>query len=283
MMRYVFIGIFFIVFSCMAGATQQYIYVTDTDREIYERYISAMEAKKGLPAGELLVETARYFLETPYVAATLEKEPEGLVVNLREMDCSTFVETVFSLVRTLQGKDTSFDAYCRNLQMLRYRNNSIGDYTDRLHYTSDWIYENERKGLVKDVTREAGGELLPLSLSFMSTHPESYKQLKENPEYVKIIAEKEEEINARTYYFIPEEKISSLSREIRSGDMIGFVTTIKGLDLSHVGIAYRTGETLTFIHASSTGKKVIVNEESLADYVRRIKNNKGIMVVRYQP
>jgi hypothetical protein len=34
-------------------------------------------------------------------ARRLEKEPEGLVVNLREFDCSTFCETVYALPKQL--------------------------------------------------------------------------------------------------------------------------------------------------------------------------------------
>ena len=41
---------------------------------------------------------ARKFIGVPYVAATLEKsDPEQLVVNLRQMDCTTLVETTLAL------------------------------------------------------------------------------------------------------------------------------------------------------------------------------------------
>ena len=39
---------------------------------------------------------------------------------------------------------------------------------------------------------------------------------------------------------------------------------------------------MTFIHASSGKKRVIINEESLQDYVLGIKKSKGIMVLRPQ-
>ncbi len=266
--------------SCQVKATQ--IYDTEEDRIIFNKYKSAMESKRDLPVQELIIETALFFLGTPYVGATLEKEPEGLVVNLREMDCTTLVENVISLARTLKQGNSSYENFCRNLQQLRYREGMINDYTDRLHYTTDWIFVNQRKGLIKDITQEIGGELLPLNLSFMSTHPDSYKQLKSKPERISIIRDQEKAINARTYYYIAEADIDNLSANMQSGDIVGFVTTIKGLDLSHVGVIYRKGDKLTFIHASSTAKKVIVNEESLADYVQRIRSNKGIMIIRTQ-
>ncbi|MDL2278139.1 DUF1460 domain-containing protein [Parabacteroides sp. OttesenSCG-928-G07] len=274
---------FLFCFSCTLNSQQQEatVYVTAEDKAIFERFISAMESKRALSTEDLILETARFFLDTPYLGGTLEQEPEGLVVNLRAFDCSTFVDNVYALTRTLKGDARSFEAYCNHLRQLRYREGQIGDYTDRLHYTSDWIYENQRKGLVKDVTAAIGGEPYPLRLDFMSTHPESYKQLNGFPERIARIQEIEKEINARSYYYIPEADINRLSAGMRNGDMVCFVTTINGLDHSHVGLIYWQGEKLTFIHASSSGK-VIINEEPLSRYVERIKSNSGVMIVRFQ-
>lgn len=256
------------------------LYCTDEDRAIFDRYLSVMESEKMLPTGELMVKTARFFLDVPYVASTLEKEPEGLVINLRGMDCMTLVENTVALTKTLQGATPSFDTFCKNLQTVRYRNGEINDYADRLHYTTDWIFENERRGLVKDVTHEIGGISLPVAVSFMSTHPDRYKPLKENPVLVAKIASKEEEINARSYYYIPEPEINKQAAGLKDGDIVCFVTTIKGLDVSHVGVIGRVGEKFTFIHASTTHKKVIINEAPLQEYVAGLKRNSGIMIVR---
>lgn len=255
---------------------------TEEDVLIFNRYLLAMESKRSLPTADLMVETARFFLARPYVGGTLEKEPECLVVNFRELDCTTLVETTAALVRTLRDVHPSFDSFCRHLQDARYRNGQINDYTDRLHYTTDWIFENERKGYVKDMTHVIGGKPLPISLSFMSTHPDSYQQLKNHSERISRIAEKEQEINGRPHYYIPGDEINDHASEIKSGDIVCFVTTVKGLDISHVGIICREDEKLTFIHASSSKKQVIVNEESLQDYVQSIKRNSGIMIVRPQ-
>lgn len=274
-----------LLFTCLfffQGQAADKLYYTDADRAIFDRYLSEMIPKKSLPTGELMVQTARFFLNAPYVAATLEKEPEGLVINLREMDCMTLVENVVALTRTMQSATPSFDEFCKNLQTIRYRNGEIHDYTDRLHYTTDWIFENQRKGIVKDVTHEIGGISLPVDVSFMSAHPDSYKPLKDHPERVARIAAKEKEINARPYYYIPESEIDRLAEGIKEGDIVCFVTTIKGLDISHVGVVCRVGDKLTFIHASTTQKKVIVNEAPLQEYVESIKRNSGIMVVRPQ-
>lgn len=255
---------------------------TVEDRAVFNRYMETMRSKRQLPTDKLMVETARFFLGTPYVAGTLEEEPERLVVNLRELDCMTLVETTTALVRTLRAVTPSYETFCLNLQEARYRDGSIGDYTDRLHYTTDWMYENQRKGCLKDVTAEIGGKPLDLQLSFMSIHPDSYKQLKGNPGRVAVMAAKEKEISARQHFYIPQDEINAHAGKIRNGDIVCFVTTVKGLDISHVGIICREGDKLTFIHASTSKKQVIVNEEPLQEYVQSIKRNKGIMIVRPQ-
>lgn len=259
------------------------VYCTDEDRVVFNQFLQQMEPQKSLPVGELMVMTARFFVGCPYVGGTLEKSPEGLVVNLREMDCTTLVETTLALVRTLKGDRPSFDDFCQQLERIRYRSGKCIGYTDRLHYMTDWIYENERKGLVKDKSEALGGKKLEVDVSFMSTHPDRYKPLKEYPVYLSAIASKEAEINARPYFYLPQGEINVHGQGIKEGDLVAFVTTLKGLDVSHVGIICRVGDKLTFIHASSSGKKVIVNEASLQEYVEGIKHNCGILVVRPQP
>lgn len=257
------------------------VYTTDEDRAIFERYLAEMEPKKALPMGQLVTESALFFLGVPYVASTLEKEPEGLVANLHEMDCATFTDNVIALARTIKGDNPSFESYCLNLRQLRYREGVVAGYLSRLHYTSDWVYVNDKRGIVRDVNKETGGIPLKLHLSFMSTHPDSYRQLKGNPSLIEEIAQKEKEISARTtYYFIPRDKIEACAGKMQPGDMVCFTTAVKGLDTSHVGFIYKDGGRLTFIHASSLQKKVTVESSSLEEYVRKGKNTTGIMLAR---
>jgi hypothetical protein len=259
------------------------IYCTDEDRLVFDRYIQAMKSKKNRPLGDLIVETARFFLNVPYVASTLEQEPEGLVINLREMDCTTFVENGIALAYTVKDPHPSFDTFCLYLQQLRYRDETIRDYTDRLHYFSDWISENERKGFVADVTQRIGGEPYHINLSFMSTHPDSYRQLKSHSEWVENIRKKEREISAReTYAMIPAKQIAGCEKGMKNGDIVSFVTNIKGLDVSHVGFIYVKGNEVRFIHASSSAKKVVESSSSLTDYVNGVKTTVGVMIIRPQ-
>lgn len=268
--------LFFLAFLSLSGKAQG-------DKDVYGRYCAAMKEKAALPAGDLMVETARFFLGTPYVAGTLEEVPERLVINLHGLDCMTLVENTVALAWSVKHRP-AYDGYASALKDMRYRNpgNVTPDYTDRLHYTTDWIYENEKRGYLKDVTKEIGGQPLTLDLSFMSMHPDSYRQLKGNPERIAVMAAKEQEINARPHFYIPQDEIDAHAGQIRNGDIVCFVTTVKGLDISHVGIICREGDKLTFIHASTSRKRVVVNEEPLQEYVQGVKRNCGIMIVRPQ-
>ena len=269
--------------ACCVGLSSVYGQAQTEDARIAARYFEAVPLEAGASFGSLMVRTGLFFLGTPYVAATLEiNEAESLVINLRELDCTTFVESCLALSRVVALKTPNFEAYTSALQGIRYRDGQIDAYPSRLHYTSDWIYNNTQMGLVQDVTAAIGGRPRPLQLSFMSEHPSSYKQLKAHPEWIPQIRAIEQAVNARSYFYIPKAEITAKEAGIQDGDIICFVTSTEGLDISHVGLAYHTEGMLSFIHASSTAMKVIINPESIADYCKKIKSNAGIMVVRPQ-
>ena len=229
-----------------------------------------------------MVHAALFFLNTPYVANTLDTlDREDLTINFREMDCMTFVENCLALSRMLRHPNPDMDYFERELRLIRYRNGALNDYASRLHYTSDWIFDNVKKSAVEDITYALGGQKFKPNVSFMSENYMKYKHLKDDPEAVKEIEAIESEINKRgSYYFLPKQEIVAHQSLIKSGDIICFTTSVSGLDVSHMGIAYRNKDQLTFIHASSTAKKVIINPESLVDYCNKINSNTGIIVLR---
>lgn len=228
-----------------------------------------------------MVHTALFLLNTPYVANTLDTlDSEDLIINFREMDCIIFVENCLALSRMLRYPNPDMDCFERELRLIRYRNGVINAYPSRLHYTSDWIFDNVKKGIIEDITHALGGQKFKPDLYFMSKNSQKYTHLKDNPEAVKEIEAIEQEINKReSYYFIPKQDIGEHQSLIKNGDIICFTTSTPGLDISHVGIACRHKGQLTFIHASLTAKKVIINPESLIDYCNKIKSNTGIIVL----
>lgn len=279
-LKFLFFCYLFVYPFIMVAQPQKQTYMMLEDRFIYDRYISYIYNDYNSNSDELIIKTAKFFLNTPYVANTLELEPEGLVVNLRELDCTTFLETVYSLVMTVKSRELSFESFKFHLQKIRYRNGVINDYSDRLHYTSDWMYENQSKKIVKMMSKRVGKSKLDLNLYIMSTNFDKYRQLKGNEDLTNKIKGIEQTINHRKYYFIPTEKIEKVKNRLKSGDMVGFVTTIPGIDISHVGIIYKEGERLTFYHASSSLKKVVLHQGTLYDYVKSTGKNTGIVVSR---
>jgi len=234
------------------------------------------------PINEVIIEIGKSFLKTDYVAHTLEKEgDEQLVINLTGLDCTTFLETTLSFARCIKKGKTSFEDYQNELTFIRYRDGKLDKYPSRLHYFSDWIYNNQQKSIVKDITKEIGGKPIKFKLNFMSENPKYYKQLQDNPEFIALVSKQEKEINSRQYYYIPEDDIEKSESKIQSGDLIALTTNDKGLDIGHVGLAIKMDNgRIHFLHAPQAGSKVQITEIPLSDYVKKIKKHTGIIVLR---
>jgi len=257
-----------------------------TDKDIAEcnnRFTFAIENKlSDKPIGEVISEIGKSFLNTPYQAHTLEvTDREQLVINFSELDCTTFLETTFALARCIKKNKTTFDDFKNELQFIRYREGKPDEYPSRLHYFSDWIYNNVQKAIIKDVTKEIGGKPIKFNVNFMSRNPKYYKHLASNPEFIPIIKQQESEINSRQYYYIPQDEIKNVEDKISDGDLIALTTSDKGLDIGHVGIAVKMENgRIQFMHAPMIGSKVQITEIPLAEYVKKIKKHTGIIVLR---
>jgi len=267
----------------LTASTEAQVYI-DKDVEIYNSTLQ-IGVQKGLqtePIGSVLIEIGKSLIGTDYVARTLEVDgDERLVINLTGLDCITFLEYALVFSRNIKQGKTTFDDFKNELTLIRYRDGKIDQYPSRLHYFTDWIYDNEKKGIVKDVTKEIGGEEIKFNLDFMSDHPQYYKHLKEHPEFIPVIKKQEEEISKRKYYFIPQEKIAEIENEIEDGDILAFTSTVKGLDVNHVGIAVRLNDgRIHILQAPSVGYQVEITKSPLAEYVMKIKKDSGVIVAR---
>ena len=260
----------------------QEVPVSDKDQLLFNKYVEQITPYKDEPIETVLEKTARFFLETPYVAHTLDKgEKEELVINLSELDCVTYVENVLALSLAAKSDDLSLQNYIEKLKEIRYRTNEVSDYASRIHYTSDWVFENERKGLLENISKDLSGIKERKKVDFMSAHRNAYKQLTNDDAMLDKIVNQENAINERGgFYYLPKELIASKANDIPHMSVIGFVTSIDGLDTSHVGFAYHKNGELTFIHASSGVMKVVVDAKSLSDYCLSQRNCNGIIVAK---
>lgn len=257
---------------------------TETDVEICNSkfQLAIAENWESLSIGDLITQIGKSFIGTDYLAYGIEKDGnEKLVINLTGLDCTTLLENSLVIARCIKKEKTSFTEYLSQLQNIRYRDGKIDGYPSRLHYFSDWIYDNVSKRIVRDITEELGGEKIKFNLNYMSTHPESYKHLRENPEYIPVIEKQENEISCRDYFFIPKEELNSKEELIENGDLIAVTTTVSGLDIGHVGIAVRMPDgRIHLLHAPAKNTKVQISEEPLSAYLLKFKRHSGVIILR---
>lgn len=249
----------------------------------YGELSKVLKANQQKSVPELMIIVAKQMLGTEYVAGTLEKVPEQLVVSLTQTDCILFVESCLAMA--LNAKKGIFhpDSLCATIQSLRYRDGKVDGYASRIHYTSEWIRQGEDRGIFREITDVLSGDNLSgQRFSYMSEHSDAYRQLKGNPAEVARIAQMEASLNQHTDYFvIPKEAVSKMEHLLKDGDILGFNSTVKGLDIAHVALVYhKENGQVGFIHASQADGKVVIDEKSIADYVNSRKSNNGIRIVR---
>lgn len=227
------------------------------------------------------------FLGLPYVGHTLELgDKEHLIVNLRELDCTTFVETVLALSICDKNDTRTFDDYCNTLLKIRYRGGEMKDYTSRLHYFTWWGDDNVKMGLVKDIGMEDAPFLgrQTIHINYMSQHPQLYKQLKNHPEFVPVIKKYEDETNGKQYPYILKRDLnwhaSTPLAMVRDGDIVAMLTDKDGLDTRHIAIAFWQNGKLHLMHASSLYKKVLMSPETFYEYEAKQPKHTGIRVWR---
>lgn len=265
-----------IQFNCFA------VKISRTDREILSAFWSYANQYhlSELTVNSRIPFIARFFLDTPYQSNTLNVTKEDLpVINLHELDCVTFVENVLALALLEKYDEEMQTVFVDNIVKLRYRNGEIIDYTSRLHYSLDWLFEMQKLQFLTDITQFAGGIPYHPEVCFMSKHADRYPPLKDKKLLVGI-KKIETEINQRTYYYIPKAEVNKSCNKIKDGDIILITTNIKGLDTSHLGFALKQEGQIYLLHASSQGKKVMMTKVPLQEYMQDIASQSGIMVAR---
>lgn len=242
----------------------------------------------GKTPAETAVNVGKQLLGRPYATATLDgNSTERLVVNIAAFDCTTYLETVLALALAHHDQpgplqqaqfEQVFRAY---LTKIRYRNGKIDGYASRLHYFSDWLRDNERKGLLTDVTGEMPGSMLVVKpVSYMTTATYKYPRLSD-PATLKQIRLTEASLNRQGFSFIPKKNIRLAESQLREGDIVMLTAARPGLDMKHVGLAVRQPDgRIHLMHASSGQGEVVITRYPLSDYVLYYKRLSGIRVAR---
>ena len=245
------------------------------------------EASDLKPTGNRMLFFARKFIGVPYVAHTLDREKEErLIVNTRELDCTTLVETVLSLALCSQRGETSFADYCNQLKQIRYRRGKVA-YTSRLHYFTEWIEDNAESGYVEKIENDKPPftAVQHLNVNYMSRHRSAYPMLMSHPQWWKEIVATENGLTGRKYRYIPKQAVADtplMRSTIHDGDIIAVLTSKAGLDTSHIGIAVWQDDGLHLLNASQIHRKVVLEPMLFSDYMKKHPSQTGIRVCRMQ-
>jgi len=241
-----------------------------------------------LPIGRAMAEIGRTFVGTPYAASTLEVDgPERVVVNFQGLDCVTFVENTFALARfvreggarLLDRRTEAEAAYERLLEDVRYRGGRLSGYPSRLHYFSEWIADNARRGRVEDIAEALGGIRDDEPIDFMTRHLDAYRQLSDSANVARI-REAEVRLSSEGRRYIPQDDVAAAAHGIQDGDIIAATSTLPGLDVAHTGLALWVDGSLHLLHAPLVGDSVEISRLPLAERLVGITSQDGIMVAR---
>lgn len=272
-------------FGAMAGLPESKTFVgRDRFQSLIEK--GQRENWKSLPIGERTARAGMALIGTPYVNYTLELDDriESPSANFRGMDCWTFFEIALATARVLKVSDSPTPAeFLRMIEIDRYRGGRCdGTFASRLHHLEDWLHDNQKRGLVKDITPGLpGAQKLRREMNYMGgSGSRHFRQLRANPSLVAKMAKVEAELSQRGIYYVPKRSVRATERFIQNGDIISIVTTWPGSYTSHVGLAYRDKKgVLRFLHASRNEREVVLDSR-LSDYLNRYKLHAGIMVAR---
>lgn len=230
---------------------------------------------------------ARSFLGRPYVAHTLESAngDEQLVVNTRQLDCTTLVENVTALTLCAYRNLYTYHDFLNALMQLRYRRGRLNGYASRLHYFSDWIDDNTAMELVDEVQAPTPPftAVQTLDVNYMSSHTGTYSALRKQPSLVGLIRQQEKALTGRTYRYIPKAEVAdtqALHKAVADGDIVAITCNKRGLDIAHVGIAVWHQDGLHLLNASQLHKKVVEESMTLSDYLSHHPSHTGLRIIR---
>ncbi|NNM28304.1 MAG: DUF1460 domain-containing protein [Akkermansiaceae bacterium] len=240
-----------------------------------------------LPIGDRIAKIALELEGVPYKGFTLEihDHVESPSVNFLGQDCWTFFETCLGMARMLEAGKKAYtpDDLLAQIEHTRYRGGRCGgNYLDRLHYLADWYLDNDKRGVIKDITRKFPTERMPPQCGEMTRLWKHYRYLKHNPALRAGMAEHEKRLNQLPVHMVPKAKVAAIEPKLRNGDIIGIARNTPGSYCSHVGlIIVDDAGRRRFMHASTTYKKVVI-DKTVSEYLHQFRKHAGILVGRPQ-
>ena len=245
--------------------------VVPGSREVYGHIRGLMD---DLEPEQVVAQLAQYFLGTPYAAFSLDEGgSERLRIDLRNFDCMLFVEQLLAL-----GMSSSWDSFVASTRLLRYREGRV-DYCSRNHYFQNWAQSAVDQRFVVDLTKKLPGyKQRGLKLRYMSSNPSLYAPLSDAARFSCI---QDNEFHSKVVQdYLPTQRLREASAYLRSGDLFAVVTSVPGLDVTHMGVVIIDASGPIAIHA--VPGRGVIRSASLASYVQSVPQAIGVVVLRPQ-
>ena len=258
-------------------------------RSTFDRLVAQAQREnwRALPIGDRTARVGAALVGTPYRGFTLEIDDrvEAPSANFEGLDCWTFFEVSLGFARMLRVKDGPYAPadLLRMIELDRYRHGQCtGEYLSRLHFLEDLFQDNERRGLLTNITARLPGaeRMAHRDIHEMTTMWKHYRYLRSNPSLLPDMARVQERVSDLPVVHVPKSRVASVEPYLRNGDIIAVTSRDTAGYTSHVGLAYRDGTgTLRFMHASSNYRRVVVDER-LSAYLADKSDDAGIIVAR---
>lgn len=229
---------------------------------------------------DCIIENAIHLMGTPYKAGALDvNKTEQLTYVSDAFDCVTFVEYVCALSIYQVGYADWDKRIEDNIQKLRYRSGVIEGYMSRIHYFSEWIFQNTQFPFFKEISQDLGGQAYQKTINYMTKHTGNYPLLCSNEDKVKLQSV-ETFLSQQSYFYIPKNDVERIQNLLLDGDIVAMTTYTEGLDIVHTGFIRILNNQPFLLHASQTSGCIELSTLPLYDYLQKHKNQSGIRVLR---
>ncbi len=243
---------------------------------------------RSLPIGDRTVRVARELTGTPYANYSLEVDNhiESPVVNLNAMDCWTFYENALAISRMLAAKPGPYrpEDMLRMIEIERYRNGTCtGNYLSRMHHLEEVFYDNQRRGLARNITPQIPGAVrIQREIREMTVQWRNYRYLKNNPSLIAPMGKIEARVSRLPVYHIPKDKARAAEAYLQNGDICAITTREHDAYTSHVGLIVKLNGRAYFTHATSERDKgrMTIIDRPITDYLSARDKHAGMIICR---
>src|SRR5436190_19514421 len=229
-MAKIFSVLFFLVLATANAESRLPFSTVFKGRDRFDSLVSKAKAEnwKALPIGERTAAVGRALVGTRYKSFTLEIDNriEAPSVNFQGMDCWTFYEIALGFARMLNEPEENWtpEQLLHYIELDRYRGgHCTGEYLSRLHYLEDWLADNDRRGLVEDLTRSLGGTSVAHCARELTVGWRHYRYLAANRALLGPLGQMVARVSSRPLYQISKSHIASIEPRLRRGELLGII------------------------------------------------------------